>query len=176
MHSGRLAYRYLDISDVGSTRTVTFDPSTKLTSGSSQKGIQAIRLVKSIFRQDLKCVVTLRPNGIAVACLAATEAEILRSCAVIEQRLSRLQQEPLTAKMVEEILSITSAELRRWSKDGRMPTAGRAFFGQGDKQVGLFVYPPDAIRELASRPDQLADWRRRDQGTPAFHSQSPPAH
>jgi len=34
---------------------------------------------------------------------------------------------------------------------GRMATAGHALFSQ---QVGLFVYSPDAIRELAARPGQ----------------------
>ena len=78
--------------------------------------------------------------------------------------------------MVDEILAITAAERRRRTKDGRLRTSGHALFGQGKKQVGLFVYAPDTIRQLAVCPDQIADWRRRDTGTPAFHRQSPPSH
>jgi hypothetical protein len=147
-----------------------------LTSGSSQKALQAIRLVKSVFRQQFKCIVMQRSASVSITCPEATEADILRISAVTEQKLTRLQQEPLAAKMVEEILAITSAERRRWSKDGRLPNAGHALFSQGKKQVSLFVYPPDTIRELADRPEQIADWRRHDSGTPAFHRQSPPAH
>jgi hypothetical protein len=163
---------HLDVSEVAITRTVAFIPSTTLTSGSTQKALQAIRLVKSVFRQENRCIVTQRATGVSISCPEATEAKMLQTCAIAEQRLARLQQEPLTARMVEEILSITATELRRWSKDGRLPTAGRAFFGNGRKQVGLFMYAPDTIRALAGRPEQIADWRRRDQGTPAFHRQS----
>jgi hypothetical protein len=116
--------------------------------------------------------VTHAPSGIVIVCPFATEAEILRLCSIAEQRLTRLREEPLTGKMVEEILRVTSAERLRSSKDGRMPTAGRAFFGNGRKQVGLFVYSPDVIGELAVRPDQIADWRSRDKNTPALHKET----
>jgi hypothetical protein len=173
-HADRPAFQFLDITDVTATRTVRFTPSANLTSGSSQKALQAIRLVRSAFRQGPKSTVTSDPGGIVIAWPGATETEILQLCTVAERRLARLQQEPLTAKMVEEILSITAVERRRWSKDGRMPTSGRAFFSQGKKQVGLFVYSPETIRKLATRPDVIADWRRQDVGTPAFHNDSPP--
>jgi hypothetical protein len=166
-------YTHLDTSSVASAGVVGFIPSTELTSGSSQKGLQAIRLVKSIFRQGANCTVMPSQGGISIVCPEAAQAEILQLCSLAEQRLTRLQQEPLTAKMVEEILSITSAELRRWSKDGRLPTAGRAFFGNGKKQVGLFVYSPDTIRNLAALPDQIASWRRQDQGTPRISQAIP---
>ena len=123
-------------------------------------------MFKAAFKQGLKCLVTQRGSSVSIVCPDATEADILQVCVAAEQKLARLQQEPLTAKMVEEILAISSVERRRWSKDGRLPNAGHALFGQGKKQVGLFVYPPDAIRQLAARPDQIADWRRRDGGTP----------
>ncbi|WP_036051299.1 hypothetical protein [Bradyrhizobium sp. Tv2a-2] len=114
-----------------------------------------------------------RQVRVAITCPDATEEDILRVCAIAEQRLMRLQQEPLTAKMVEEILGITGAERRRWSKDGRLPNAGHALFSQGRKQVGIFLYPPDAIRQLAKRLDTIADWRLRDKD-PAFNRETPP--
>jgi hypothetical protein len=171
-YSGRQAH--LDTSNVAAARTVELAPSPHLTSGSGQRTLQAIRLVKSIFRQQFKCIVMQRSASVAITCPEATEADILGVCAIAEQRLTRLQQEPLTAKMVEEILAITSAERRRWSKDGRLRTAGQALFSQGNKQVSLFVYAPDAIRELAAQPQQLAEWRRRDREMAAipFHRES----
>lgn len=79
-----------------------------------------------------------------------------------EERLDQPRDEPLTARMVEEILSISSAERRRWSKDGRMPTAGNAFSSHGKKQISLSVYSPDAISKPSARPDRIADWRQAD--------------
>jgi hypothetical protein len=160
---------YLDTSNVAVARTVEFAPSTHLTSGSSQKAHQAIRLVKSVFRQNLNCTVMQRSASVVIMCHDVAEADVLRVCAIAEQKLERLQREPLTAKMVEEILAISSAERRRWSKDGRLRTAGNALFSQGTKQVSVFVYASETIRELVARPDEIADWRRRDGGIPAFH-------
>ncbi|MGY8668987.1 hypothetical protein Q3C01_42445 [Bradyrhizobium sp. UFLA05-109] len=153
--------RYLDASDVGA-HLVGFFPSEHLTAGSTHKANQAIRLVKTTFRDEFKCLVTQVKSGIVIECQEATECAILNLCIVVEQKLERLKNEPLAAKMVEEILAVSSAELRRWSKDGRIPTSGRAYFGQGRKQVGLFLYPPEAIRELSSRPDQIMQWRKQD--------------
>jgi hypothetical protein len=163
----------LDTSNIATARTVEFFPSTQLTSGSSQRAHQAIRLIKVLFRRELKCIVTQQSAGIAITCPDATDDDIQRVCTIAEHRLSRLKQEPLTAKMVEEILAITGAERRRWSKDGRLPNAGHALFSQGRKQVGLFLYPPDAIRQLANRPDQIADWRSRDKDL--LHSTEKPS-
>jgi hypothetical protein len=161
---------HLDTSNVAAARRVEFRPSLALTSGSDRKADLAIRLVNFLFRQKLKCVVSNSPSGLSICCPEATESEILQRCAVAERRLGQLQDEPLTAKMVEEILAISSAERRRWSKDGRLPNAGRASFNQGKQRVSLFVYPPDVIRELATRPDRIAEWRRRDAAPVHIHS------
>lgn len=178
MNTRAPSYRYLDTSGVAAERTVVFAPSMSLTSGSTRKAAQAIRLVKSIFRQRLGCIVKPHPCGIVIECPEAAEADILQLCGLVEQKLKSLQQQPLTAKMVEEILSITSAERRRWSKDSRLPNAGQAFFSQGKKRIGLFVYSPHVIRELVDRLERIAEWRRADDMSAAasFHKESSMAH
>ena len=80
---------YLDRSKVAAARTIEFAPSANPTSGSSQKTLQAIRLVKSVFRQKLRCIVMQRSASVAITCPEATEADILQACAVAEQRLTR---------------------------------------------------------------------------------------
>ncbi|WP_027555273.1 hypothetical protein [Bradyrhizobium sp. Cp5.3] len=161
--------QHLDLACVVTTRVVGFSPATNLTCGSRQRAGIAIRLVKSTFRQRLKCVVSEVPCGISIAFPEATEADIMDVCAFAEQRLQRLQQEPLTTKMVEEILSVTPAELRCLTKQGRIPPVGRAFFSQGRKQVGVFVYAPEVICKLAKQSDQISEWRRAA-GTAAMPS------
>lgn len=98
-----------------------------------------------------------------IECPGMTESTILRVCDIVEGKLARLRDQLLTAKMVEEILSITANELRHWTKDGRIPPHGRAFFRQGRKQVGLFVYLPAAIRQLTAQAGQIEQWRQQDQ-------------
>ncbi|WP_407175725.1 hypothetical protein [Bradyrhizobium sp. STM 3562] len=172
MHDGMPTSRYLDLSKLAMSRTVEFIPSVHLTSGSAKKAVQAIQLVRSAFRQRLKCIVIPAPSGITIQCPEASVPAILNASAAVEEKLDRLQREHLTANMVQEILSITAAELRRWSKDGRIPTSGRAFFSQGRKQVGLFLYSSEPICALAARPGQIAGWRRSDNERKVLHKQS----
>ena len=46
--------------------------------------------------------------------------------------LDGLAKEGLTPRMVEEILGISAAELRRWTKDGRLPRSSADHFGEGN--------------------------------------------
>ena len=138
MHATTAAYQYLDTSNVAATRTVAFLPTERLTAGSSQRTAQAIRLVKSVFRQKLKCAVRLGPSGTAIECLGATEAGILQVCDLVERRLEQLRQQPLTAKMVEEILSITAAERRRWTKDRRLRMLAMPYSARERNRSGCF--------------------------------------
>ncbi|MFT4119809.1 hypothetical protein [Bradyrhizobium sp.] len=161
MSKDRIRFLHLETAGVAA-RLVGFAPSDHLTAGSSRKASQAIRLVKSTFRDELKCIVKQERSGIVIECPEASECAILDLCIVVERKLERLKSEPLTARMVEEILAVSGAELRRWSKDGRIPTSGRAYFSQGRKQVGLFLYSPDVIRGLSSHADQIARWRSQD--------------
>lgn len=171
MHDGMPGSRYLDLSKLPTSRTVEFIPSVHLTSGSAKKAVQAIQLVRSAFRQRLKCIVIPTQSGITIQCPEASVPAILNASAAVEEKLNRLQREHLT-RMVQEILSITAAELRRWSKDGRIPTSGRAFFSQGRKQVGLFLYSSESICALAARPEQIAGWRRSGNERKLLHKQS----
>ncbi|MGY4473765.1 hypothetical protein [Bradyrhizobium sp. USDA 3364] len=150
---------HLNTASLLTTRTIEFFPSEELTAGSHKRAAQALRITRSTFRQRLECSVTDCQGGILIHCPLGDVNSVLQVCEVVEQKLQKLQKEPLTGRMVEQILSITSAELRRWSKQGRVPTAGHTFFSSGRKQVSLFLYSPDIVRELATRPQQIADWR-----------------
>ena len=167
----RSALQFLATANIATTGAVEFFPSDAVTCGSSRRTAQAIRLVKSAFQHEFRCSVETRPGGIAVICHGASESEILRLCSAVEQKLETLRDQPLTAKMVEEILSITPHERLRWSKDGRLPTAGHAFFSQGKKQVRLFEYAPHTIRELAAQPARIAEWREAAGGAGPVVSQ-----
>jgi hypothetical protein len=166
MDTDTAQFRYLDASRV-SAGIIVFHPTADLTSGSDRKALQAVRLIKSNFRRRFRCVVTSKEMGVEIECRDVDEHAILRACDVIDDKLQRLRDELLTAKMVEEILLVSASELRQWTKDGRIRPHGRAFFRQGQKEVGLFVYLPADIRLLAGRPDQIEQWRKQDRLQPA---------
>jgi hypothetical protein len=49
-------------------------------------------------------------------------------------------------------------------------------FSGETKQIGLFLYSPDAIRLLVANPDQVVDWPCCSAEAPAFHRQTRPGY
>jgi hypothetical protein len=80
----------------------------------------------------------------------------------IDLMLDRYANERLTPRMVEEILGITGAERRRWTKDGRLPKSGMASHHRGPQLFYLSLHPPKKIEQLANSPDLIAQWRNED--------------
>ena len=76
--------------------------------------------------------------------------------------LDRDVNERLTPRMVEEILGITSAERRRWTKDRRLPTSGMASYRWGPQSFYLCLHPPKKIGQIANNPGLVAQWRNED--------------
>lgn len=76
--------------------------------------------------------------------------------------LERFSMEALPAHVVEEVLGISSAERRRWTKDSRLHQVGAIFFRQGRKSIPTPVYALAQIRSLREAPDMLAEWRSAD--------------
>jgi hypothetical protein len=124
---------YLDISKVAEGR-ISFRPAFSLTSGSSERAAQSLRLVRSVFRQKISCVVTQSETEMVIECDAGPIEELLQVCSSVERKLEKIRVEPLPAKAVEEILAISSAERRRWSKDGRLPHVGNSLFRQAESR------------------------------------------
>ncbi|WBU32425.1 hypothetical protein OOZ54_12005 [Rhodopseudomonas palustris] len=85
----------------------------------------------------------------------------------IDAEIVAFQAERIHPKELDEILTITPHERRRWTKDGRLPTSGHTSFRNGKKSVFLVLYPPTPIRALADRPEQIEAWRRTDAITSA---------
>lgn len=161
-----MLHGFLDRSRLSNDRIIKFQPSIFLTSGSTRRAAQAIRLVKRSFCERFDCAVETKSEAIYICCPGTNENDLRQLCDELDQKLNRLQEEPLTGKMVDEILSISAMERRRWTKDGRLASAGHTLFGNGGKRVQLFAYAPATIMELARASHHVDAWRGADRERP----------
>jgi hypothetical protein len=142
---------------------VTFKPSEELTSGYDQRAIEAMRIVRKSFRKA-GCSADQHPDHVTITATGLTSEDLAGACLAVEGKLEALRLKPLSSRAVEMVLSISSAERRRWSKDGRLPHIGNALVKIGKKQLSLFVYSPATIQAIASAPSRITQWREQDIG------------
>ena len=79
----------------------------------------------------------------------------------VNEVLTKIAHKPISQRRVESLLDITSAERRRWSKDGRLKPSGSARIRRGSL-ISLPTYSPVMIEQLLKSPAILADWRAFD--------------
>lgn len=158
--------RVLDITLTGNVTEIRFKPDRLLTAGSERRARQAVQIVRSALRRLKNRRLHEDGEGITAQIVEADDVAVESIVATIDHKLDDLGQEPLTAKMAEEILGITSRERVRWSKDGRLPNVGKASFRRGQNRINLFTYSPTAIAELAAAPEVIAKWRTMDGAAP----------
>jgi hypothetical protein len=155
-----LSSQYLDIARLADG-VVTFTPSEELTTGYDQRAIEAMRIVRKTFRKA-RCSVDQHHDHVIVSARDLPNDEITRICLAVEAKLETLRLKPLSSRAVETVLSISSAERRRWSKDGRLPHVGNALVKIGTKQLSLFLYCPTVIQLIVRTPDTIRRWRQQD--------------
>lgn len=158
--------RFLDITLTENITEIRFKPDRSLTAGSERRARQAVQIVRSALKRLKSRRLHEDGEGITAQIVEASDVALERIVATIDHKLDDLGQEPLTAKMAEEILGITSRERVRWSKDGRLPNAGKASFRRGQNRINLFTYSPTAIAELVADPEIIENWRTMDQTAP----------
>jgi hypothetical protein len=102
---------------------------------------------------DRECVVT--PAGSEF--IAGTRKAIAK----IDRYIDQFLDQPLTPRMVEDVLGITKQERSRWSKDGRLKRSGTASFKRG-QVVQFYTHSVEFISALARHPSIIAVWRAED--------------
>jgi hypothetical protein len=120
----QLYSRHLGVTIERGVVTISYRPSLELTLGSAQRS------------RDILNRVTAKLKGAHPLTHRSDDEEIITQFDIHETRkletviakidlmLDRCANEPLMPRMVEEILGITSAERRRWTKDGACQNPG----------------------------------------------------
>lgn len=77
------------------------------------------------------------------------------------REVTRIVQRPCTPKHVVELLSITTHERLRWTKDGRLKVGARISLRRHNGGV-CPTYSVHGIVELLRHPETIEQWRRLD--------------
>jgi hypothetical protein len=82
---------------------------------------------------------------------------------MLRRRIDEIATRAIARRHVERVLRITQSECTRWTKDGRLPRSGNLIINRGKHQrVQVSMYSPEAVADLASRPEVINLWRRQD--------------
>jgi hypothetical protein len=92
-----------------------------------------------------------------------TDARSSVSCLLpeIDLALKRTAERPLTPRLVQAALGITSQERLRWTKDGRLRRYGSQSFRKGQR-ITLSTYAVEEVARLVAEPAVIAGWRVED--------------
>ena len=96
--------------------------------------------------------------------MPAGEEEAYRTTAeTVGRVLETIEALPVIPREIEEILSITTAERRRWLEDGRLPSAGtRTVKLRGRaRKITFHVFDPRQVEEILDR-GMVDEWREAD--------------
>jgi hypothetical protein len=154
--------RHLNVAIEGRTIAISYEPSRALTLGSAVRSRDVGNRVKVKLKRLHPLTLRIHNERITAQFDIGDEGKLEAVVADIDLMLDRYVNERLTSRMVEEILGITSAERRRWTKDGRLPKSGMASFRRGLQSFYLYLHPPKEIGQLANDPDLIARWRNED--------------
>lgn len=87
---------------------------------------------------------------------------------IITDALEEIANLPIIPREIEDILTITASERKRWLEDGRLPSAGtRSVRLQGRaRRITFHVFDPRIIEDLLDR-GAVDEWREEDAATKA---------
>lgn len=91
------------------------------------------------------------------------ETAFRSASAIVSKALETIETLPVIPREIEDILTISTSERRRWLNDGRLPSAGtRTVKLRGRaRQITFHVFDPAMVEDLLNRgaPDE---WREED--------------
>jgi hypothetical protein len=104
-----------------------------------------------------------RKGGFILRMPRDTDDEFRAASSVIAKALEGIEGLPVIPREIEDILSISTSERRRWLKDGRLPSAGtRTVKLRGRaKEITFHVFDPRQVEDVLDR-ELVATWREED--------------
>ncbi|WJH42159.1 hypothetical protein N7E02_12065 [Aliirhizobium terrae] len=147
-------------------RTWSLPVSVTLGSAVRAKGVlQEIRArLPFAFRKALDL-----ETGVLTLAMPETSRAIFRATsASITDMLGEMETLPVIPREIEDILTITSGERRRWLEDGRLPSAGtRTVKLRGRaRQITFHVFDPAVVKDILDQ-GAVDEWREDDVATAA---------
>lgn len=139
----------------------TLPPTATLGSSVRAKGI----LLEMRARLPIAARRSLDLNGsiLVLGMSEGSEDEFRNALAVLTKALEGVESLPVIPREIEDILTISTSERRRWLDDGRLPSAGtRTVKLRGRaRKITFHVFDPRIVEELLDR-GVVEEWREED--------------
>ncbi|MBB3314015.1 hypothetical protein FHT78_005822 [Rhizobium sp. BK196] len=132
-----------------------------LGSGVRVKGI--LQEIRSRLPSPVRKSLNMHAGGLILVMPETSKTAFRATASAVSSALDDIADLPIIPREIEDILTITAAERKRWLEDGRLPSAGtRTVRLQGRaRKITFHVFDPRVVEDLLDR-GAVDEWREED--------------
>ncbi|MGZ2434911.1 hypothetical protein [Rhizobium sp. BK456] len=141
--------------------TWTLSPAATLGSSVRAKGI--LLEIRARLPSSMRKSLDISGRFLTLAMPENARSEFRHASAIIAKSLEGIESLPVIPREIEDILTISTTERRRWLEDGRLPSGGtRTVKLRGRaRQITFHVFEPQMVEDLLDR-GAVEEWREED--------------
>lgn len=146
----------------------TWSLPTSMTIGSAVRAKGILQEIRARLPFAVRKALDLE-SGVLTLAMPETSRAIFRAASTsITDMLGGMEVLPVIPREIEDILTISTTERRRWLEDGRLPSAGtRTVELRGRaRQITFHVFDPAVVVDILDR-GAVDEWREDDEATAA---------
>ncbi|MGT2445986.1 hypothetical protein ACU4I5_27495 (plasmid) [Ensifer adhaerens] len=132
-----------------------------LGSGVRLKGI--LQEIRSRLPSTIRKSLDMQPGGLILVMPETSKTAFRATASAVSSALDGIANLPIIPREIEDILTITASERKRWLADGRLPSAGtRTVRLQGRaRKITFHIFDPRVVEDLLDR-GAVDEWREED--------------
>ena len=125
------------------------------------KGI--LQEIRSRLPTAVRKSLDMQTGALTLTMPETARAAFRATASVISEALADISNLPIIPREIEDILTITASERKRWLEDGRLPSAGtRTVRLQGRaRKITFHVFDPRVVEDLLDRA-AVDEWREEE--------------
>ncbi|MGZ2487760.1 hypothetical protein ACVITL_006345 [Rhizobium pisi] len=133
------------------------------TLGSSVRAKGILQEIRSRLPSPVRKSLDMRAGGLILVMPETSKTAFRATASAVSSALNGIAILPVIPREIEDILTITAAERKRWLEDGRLPSAGtRTVRLQGRaRKITFHVFDPRVVEDLLDR-GAVDEWREED--------------
>ncbi|MBD9496379.1 hypothetical protein [Ensifer sp. ENS01] len=132
-----------------------------LGSGVRLKGI--LQEIRSRLPSTIRKSLDMQAGGLILVMPETSKTVFRATASAVSSALDGIANLPIIPREIEDILTITASERKRWLADGRLPSAGtRTVRLQGRaRKITFHIFDPRVVEDLLDR-GAVDEWREED--------------
>jgi hypothetical protein len=141
--------------------TWTLPPAATLGSSVRAKGI--LLEIRARLSSSIRKSLDVSGSVFTLTMPESMRSEFCHASAAIAKSLQGIESLPVIPREIEDILTISTTERRRWLEDGRLPSAGTRTvkLRSRARQITFHVFEPRMVEDLLDR-GAVEEWRQED--------------